>query len=79
MSCQSAPIQGHQGGVCDPLDLFFAPDTPMTTLPPLPAQLAQALADKGYDALTPVQAAMLDPALAERDLLVQSPAVMETQ
>ena len=44
----------------------------MTTLPPLPAQLAQALADKGYDALTPVQAAMLDPALAERDLLVSA-------
>ena len=44
----------------------------MTTLPPLPAQLAQALADKGYDALTPVQAAMLDPDLAGRDLLVSA-------
>ncbi|MFN3213140.1 MAG: DEAD/DEAH box helicase [Henriciella sp.] len=36
------------------------------------APLAQALADKGYDALTPVQEAVLDPALSGRDLLVSA-------
>src|SRR6056297_1863373 len=34
--------------------------------------LAKALADKGYEALTPVQEAVLDPALAEEDLLVSA-------
>ncbi|MEM7664129.1 MAG: DEAD/DEAH box helicase [Pseudomonadota bacterium] len=36
------------------------------------APLAQALADKGYEALTPVQEAVLDPALLGRDLLVSA-------
>ena len=36
------------------------------------APLAQALADKGYDALTPVQEAVLDPALSDQDLLVSA-------
>ena len=34
--------------------------------------LARALADKGYDALTPVQEAVLDPSLADQDLLVSA-------
>lgn len=34
--------------------------------------LAKALAAKGYDTLTPVQEAVLDPAFAERDLLVSA-------
>ena len=34
--------------------------------------LAEALAARGYDAATPVQAAVLDPALTGRDLLVSS-------
>ena len=34
--------------------------------------LAQALADKGYDSLTPVQEAVTDPALSDRDLLVSA-------
>lgn len=36
------------------------------------APLAQALADKGYETLTPVQEAVLDPALIQRDLLVSA-------
>ena len=36
------------------------------------APLAQALADKGYDTLTPVQEAVLNPALFGRDLLVSA-------
>lgn len=38
----------------------------------LPAPLAQALSDKGYETLTPVQTAMLDPNHAGRDLLVSA-------
>lgn len=38
----------------------------------LPAPLSQALADKGYDALTPVQTACIDPDLMGRDLLVSA-------
>ncbi|MEM7661881.1 MAG: DEAD/DEAH box helicase [Pseudomonadota bacterium] len=34
--------------------------------------LAEALIDKGYDALTPVQEAVIDPDLAEKDLLVSA-------
>lgn len=34
--------------------------------------LAEALAKKGYEALTPVQEAVLDPALADQDLLVSA-------
>lgn len=34
--------------------------------------LAKALADKGYETLTPVQEAVLDPALAAQDLLVSA-------
>ena len=36
------------------------------------APLAQALADKGYETLTPVQEAVLGPALSGRDLLVSA-------
>jgi ATP-dependent RNA helicase DeaD len=34
--------------------------------------LADALAERGYDALTPVQAAVTDPALRDADLLVSA-------
>ena len=44
----------------------------MTALPPLPAPLSRALADKGYDTLTPVQAAVLAPEVAGQDLLVSA-------
>ncbi len=44
----------------------------MTDLPGVPAALAQALSDKGYATLTPVQEAMCDPALAGRDVLVSA-------
>ncbi len=44
----------------------------MTMIAGLPAPLAKALADKGYETLTPVQEAVLDPALAARDLLVSA-------
>ncbi|MEL6415634.1 MAG: DEAD/DEAH box helicase, partial [Pseudomonadota bacterium] len=44
----------------------------MTSEFEIAAPLAQALADKGYDALTPVQEAVLDPALVGRDLLVSA-------
>ena len=36
------------------------------------APLAKALADKGYETLTPVQEAVLDPSLVGRDLLVSA-------
>jgi ATP-dependent RNA helicase DeaD len=38
----------------------------------LPAPLSQALADKGYDTLTPVQTACIDPDLMGKDLLVSA-------
>lgn len=38
----------------------------------MPPALSRALAAKGYNALTDVQEAMLEPALAERDLLVSA-------
>ena len=44
----------------------------MTDAPTLIATLAAALAAKGYDALTPVQAAVTDSALESRDLLVSA-------
>ncbi|WP_420345042.1 DEAD/DEAH box helicase [Paenirhodobacter sp.] len=44
----------------------------MTQFPNLPAALSDALAQKGYAALTPVQEAVSDPALAGRDLLVSA-------
>lgn len=44
----------------------------MTSEFEIAAPLAQALANKGYDTLTPVQTAVLDPALAGRDLLVSA-------
>jgi len=44
----------------------------MTSEFEIAAPLAQALADKGYDALTPVQKAVLDPSLYGRDLLVSA-------
>ena len=43
-----------------------------SALPSLPAPLATALAEQGYDTLTPVQEAMLDPALTGKDLLVSA-------
>ena len=36
------------------------------------APLAKALADNGYETLTPVQEAVLDPSLVGRDLLVSA-------
>ena len=36
------------------------------------APLAAALAGRGYDTLTPVQSAVLDPAIADADLLVSA-------
>lgn len=44
----------------------------MTQFPNLPAALAEALEQKGYTALTAVQEAVSDPALAGRDLLVSA-------
>ncbi len=44
----------------------------MTTLQHVPAAFAQALADKGYETLTPVQEACLDPALNGADVLVSA-------
>ncbi|WP_424973440.1 DEAD/DEAH box helicase [Dinoroseobacter sp. S124A] len=41
-------------------------------LPPLPSPIAQALEEKGYDTLTPVQIAVSDPGLTEADLLVSA-------
>lgn len=41
-------------------------------LPPLPAPILTALADKGFESLTPVQEAVLDPGLQGRDLLVSA-------
>ena len=43
-----------------------------SALPPLPAPLARSLAEKGFDVLTPVQSAVLAPALAGQDLLVSA-------
>ncbi|MDN3627348.1 DEAD/DEAH box helicase [Methylobacterium isbiliense] len=42
------------------------------SFPPVPAPLAQALEARGYADPTPVQAAVLEPALAGRDLLVSA-------
>jgi|TARA_R100000501_G_scaffold17783_2_gene33843 ATP-dependent RNA helicase DeaD len=42
------------------------------TFSDLPAGLANALAERGYEAPTPVQAAVLDPDLRERDLIVSA-------
>jgi len=44
----------------------------MTDFPGVPAALSKALNDKGYATLTPVQEAMLDPALEGRDVLVSA-------
>ena len=44
----------------------------MQTQMKIAAPLAKALADKGYETLTPVQAAVLDPDLDTRDLLVSA-------
>ena len=44
----------------------------MQTPSKIAAPLAQALADKGYETLTPVQEAVLDPDLEGRDLLVSA-------
>ena len=42
------------------------------TFPDLPAGLAEALAERGYEAPTPVQAAVLEPAAHGRDLVVSA-------
>ena len=44
----------------------------MTDHPAVAPALGQALAARGYDSLTPVQSAMLDPALEGQDLLVSA-------
>jgi ATP-dependent RNA helicase DeaD len=44
----------------------------MTDLPGAVPAIAKALAKRGYDTLTPVQTAMLDPALAQADALVSA-------
>lgn len=44
----------------------------MTTEFEIAAPLAQALADKGYETLTPVQTAVLEPSVSGRDLLVSA-------
>ena len=38
----------------------------------IPDTLSSALAARGYDTLTPVQEAVIDPALGEADLLVSA-------
>jgi ATP-dependent RNA helicase DeaD len=42
------------------------------SFPELPAPLLQALTERGYDAPTPVQSAVIDPATLGRDLLVSA-------
>ena len=44
----------------------------MSTTPAVAPALGQALAARGYDSLTPVQSAMLDPELEGHDLLVSA-------
>ena len=44
----------------------------MTDLSHVVPTLGQALAARGYDTLTPVQSAMLDPELEGQDLLVSA-------
>lgn len=44
----------------------------MTAMTEIPPALAGALEEKGYEQLTPVQAAVLDPEVAGRDLLVSA-------
>jgi len=44
----------------------------MTQFDGLPAPLARALTDRGYETLTPVQQAVTDPALGARDALVSA-------
>ena len=46
--------------------------TPEEFEPLLGPALAKALAERGYTELTPVQAAVLEPALDERDLRITS-------
>lgn len=54
-------------------DVSTARESPkMKTEFEIAAPLIQALANKGYEALTPVQEAVLDPALIGRDLLVSA-------
>ena len=54
------------------------PDSPtpeslyMSAYPSVPSALAEALSNKGYDALTQVQSAVIEPSLAGRDLLVSA-------
>lgn len=44
----------------------------MPNSPTVTPALGEALAERGYDSLTPVQSAMLDPELASQDLLVSA-------
>lgn len=48
------------------------PAAPDAQLPPLPAPILAALADKGFETLTAVQAAVLAPGMEGRDLLVSA-------
>jgi ATP-dependent RNA helicase DeaD len=54
------------------------PDSPtpeslyMSAYPSVPSALAEALSNKGYESLTQVQSAVIEPSLAERDLLVSA-------
>jgi ATP-dependent RNA helicase DeaD len=48
------------------------PAAPEAVLPPLPAAILQALAEKGFETLTAVQSAVLAPGMAGRDLLVSA-------
>lgn len=42
------------------------------SFPDLPAGLAEALTQRGYEALTPVQSAVLEPEAEGRDLVVSA-------
>jgi ATP-dependent RNA helicase DeaD len=44
----------------------------MSVNPSVPSALAEALSNKGYDSLTQVQSAVIEPSLAGRDLLVSA-------
>lgn len=70
----------HPGRLCAPpkvrilsSEAAVPPSSPPSTPPSsLPASIADALRDKGYDTLTPVQLAVSDPDLTDADLLVSA-------
>ena len=64
-------LPGCLGAIC----LSATPtlkDATMTEMPPMIAPLAEALAKRGYDVLTPVQLAVTQPELDGTDLLVSA-------